>query len=68
MTELSMWAGVNVRECNNEVESEDGGRLSIAQDILRRSTDFLRRIIAPVRGQGGVTLSLTDTEASCRST
>ena len=26
---------------------EDEGRLSIAQDILRDSTDFLRRIIAP---------------------
>ena len=27
-------------------DSEDVGRLSVAQDILRTSTDFLRRIIA----------------------
>ena len=27
------------------------------QDILRKSTDFLRRIIVPVEGLGGVTLS-----------
>ena len=34
----------------------DIGRLGIAQEILRKSTDFLRRIIAPVGGMG-VTLS-----------
>ena len=33
------------------------GRLSIAQDMLRKSTDYVRRIIAPVNGVGGVTLS-----------
>ena len=37
-------ASVKVRECHNEVESEDDGRVSIAQDILRKRTDFLRRI------------------------
>ena len=30
---------------------------SIVQDILRNSTDFLRRNIVPVESQGGVTLS-----------
>ena len=36
---------------------DDIGRLGIAQEILRKSTDLLRRIIAPVDGTGGVTLS-----------
>ena len=30
---------------------DDIGRLSIAQEIPRKSTDFLRRIIAPVDGE-----------------
>ena len=46
-----------MREGYNEVEQEDEDRQSIVQDILRESTDFLRRIIVPVEGQGGVTLS-----------
>ena len=54
---LSMWAIVKVRECCDGVDLEDESRLSIAQDILRKSTDFLRRIIAPCDGVGGVTLS-----------
>ena len=47
---FSVSASVKVRECYNEVEAEDEGRLSIAQDILRKSTDILRRIIAPNDG------------------
>ena len=39
---LCVWASMKVRECHNEVESEDEGRVSIAQDIPRESTDFLR--------------------------
>ena len=35
----------------------DGDRRSIAHQILPKSTDVLRRIIVPVGGQGGVTLS-----------
>ena len=38
---LSVWASVKVSECCNEVEAGDEGRLSIAQDILRESADFL---------------------------
>ena len=53
---LSVWLSANVRECKNEAEQEDEGRQSIAQDILRKGTDFLRRIIV-AEGQGGVTLS-----------
>ena len=37
---LSIWASAKVSECYNEVELEDEGRVSIAQDILRKSTDF----------------------------
>ena len=33
-------------------------RLGIVREILRISTDFLRRIIAPVGGRRGVTLSI----------
>ena len=51
------WASFKVKECFEKVETEDIGRLSIAQDIFGESTDFLRAIIAPVGGVGGVTLS-----------
>ena len=37
---FSVWASTKVRECYDEVEAEDEGRLSIAQDILRKSTEF----------------------------
>ena len=40
-----------MRECHNEVEQEDEDRQSNVEDILRKSTDFLRRIILPVEGQ-----------------
>ena len=50
---LSFWAGVKVRELFNEVEQIDEDRKSIAQSILQRSTNFLRRIIVPIEGQGG---------------
>ena len=39
---LSVWASVKVRDCYNEVESEDEDGVSIAHDIQRKSTDFLR--------------------------
>ena len=54
---LSMWAYENMREGYDEVGLEDEVRVSIAQDIPRKSTDFLKRIIAPSDGVGGVTLS-----------
>ena len=34
-----------------------GRKMSLVQEIMLRSTDYLRRIIAPVGGQGGVTMS-----------
>ena len=54
-----------MRECYNEVEAEDEGRLSIAQDILRNNTDFVRRIIAPNGGVGGITLSYVCPHCRC---
>ena len=47
MAGFSVWASIKVRECYNEVEAEDAGRLSIANNILRTSHDFIRGIIAP---------------------
>ena len=44
-------------ECCNDVEQDDEDRRRIAQQILLKSTDFLRRIMAPASGQGGITLS-----------
>ena len=34
-----------------------GNKVSVVQELLFKSTDYLRRIIAPVGGQGGVTMS-----------
>ena len=46
--------------CCNEVELADEDQQSIVQDILRKSTDFPRRIIVPVEGgQGGSGGSMT---------
>ena len=36
---------------------DEAGRLTIVQKMMLSSTDYLRRIIAPAGGQGGVTLS-----------
>ena len=40
-----------------KVARDEIGRMGIVQEILRKSTDFLRRVIAPAGGMGGVTLS-----------
>ena len=47
----SEWAPGTIREAYEKVVKEESGRL------LGYCTDFLRRIIAPVCGMGGVTLS-----------
>ena len=53
---FSARSSVNLRECHSEVEQADEDRKSIAQLVLLKGTDFRRQIIAPVEGQGGVTL------------
>ena len=53
----SEWAQGTTREAYEKVVKEEAGRLGIEREILRKRADFLRRIIAPVGGIGGVTLS-----------
>ena len=52
-----MWALETIRDAHEKAVKEEAGRLGTARGILRKSTDFLRRTIAPVGGSGGVTLS-----------
>ena len=40
-----------------QVAQDEAEKLSIVQEIMIRSTDYLRRIVAPVGRQGGVTMS-----------
>ena len=47
-----------MRECHSEVEQEHEGWLCVAQEMFRKSTDVLRRIIAPVDEMGGVTFCM----------
>ena len=44
------WTLEKIREAYEKVAKERIGRLGIVQEILRKSTDFLRRIIAPADG------------------
>ena len=53
----SEWTLERMREAYEKVTNDEIGRLGIVQEILRKSTAFLRRVIAPVGGMGGVTLS-----------
>ena len=55
--ELNPWTWVKLQGCYYEVRQDEDQRRSIVQKIMQNSTDFLRRIIVPVQGQGGVTLS-----------
>ena len=43
-----------IREAHEKVARDEIGRLGIVQENTRKSTDFLRRVIAPVAGKGGV--------------
>ena len=62
---LSVWASFKVTECYDEAEAEDGGRMSIAQKILRERTGFPRSIMAPNDGVGGVTSSYVCPHCHC---
>ena len=46
-----------LRDAYEKVANDEIGRLGIVLGILGLSTHFLRRIIAPAGGMGGVTLS-----------
>ena len=54
--EFSEWAYAGLQEACDKVASEEVGRLSTAQNIVRKSTYFLRIILALVSGVGSVTL------------
>ena len=62
---LCEWTFERLREAYERVAMDDIGRLSVAQEISRTITDFLRRIIAPVDGMGGVTLSYVCSHCNC---
>ena len=50
---LNWSASAKLRECYSEVEHDDEERKDIVQQMLQKSTDFLRQIIVPLKGQGG---------------
>ena len=51
------WASDRIKEAFEQVAPNEARKLNIVQEIMIRSIDYLRRIIAPVGGQGGVTMS-----------
>ena len=51
------WTSDRVKEAFEQVAQDDAEKLSIVQETMIRSTDYLRRISASVGGQGGVTMS-----------
>ena len=53
----SEWAFDRIKEAFDLVAKDEVGKMSIVQEIMLRNMDYLRRIIAPVGGQGGVTMS-----------
>ena len=55
--EVNPWMLAKLKESYHQVRQENDQRKSIVQQELVEKKDFLRRIIAPVNGQGGVTLS-----------
>ena len=50
------WAFDRIKEAFEQVAQDEARKLSTVQEIMIRSTDYLRRIIASVAGQGGVTM------------
>ena len=46
-----------IKESFDLVAQDEAEKMSIVQEIMLRSTGHLWRIIAPVGGQGGVTMS-----------
>ena len=51
------WAFDRIKEAFEQVAQDEAEKQSIVQEIMIRSTDYLQPIIAPVEGQGGVTMS-----------
>ena len=55
--QASEWAFDRIKEAFEQVAQDEAEKVSIVQEIMLRITDYLRLIIAPVGGQGGVTMS-----------
>ena len=53
----SEWVFDRIKEAFELVAQDEAEKVSIVHEIMLRSTDYLWRIIAPVGGQGGVTMS-----------
>ena len=53
----SEWAFDRIKEAFELVAQDEAEKMSIVQEIMIRSTEYLRRITAPVGRQGGVTMS-----------
>ena len=53
----SEWAFDRIKEAFDLVAQDEARKVSIVQEIMFKGTDYLRRIMAPVGGQGGVTMS-----------
>ena len=51
------WAFDRRKEAFEKVERDEARKLSTVQEIMIRSTKYLRRIIAPAGVQGGVAMS-----------
>ena len=51
------WAFDRIKEAFEHVAKDEARKLSTVQEIMIRSADYLRRIIAPAGEQGGVTMS-----------
>ena len=51
------WAFGRLQEAFEKVAKDEARKLSTVQEVMLRSTNCLRRIIAPTGGHGGVTMS-----------
>ena len=54
---VTEWAYDRIKEAFEQAAKDEAEKLSIVQEIMIRSTDHLRRIIAPAGRQGGVSMS-----------
>ena len=65
MMKASEWAFDRIKEAFGLVAQDEARKVSAVQEIMFKSTDYLRRIIAPVGGQGGVTMSYLCPNCTC---
>ena len=56
-TKATEWAFDRIKEAFEQVAKDEARKLSTVQEIMTKSTDHLRRIIAPVGELGGVAMS-----------